>query len=134
VVPADAKEGGVEAPAAGTPSRLGNPPAPPPTAAAIRGGTSERGGFSPPRPIRQKTPPYPEAARRAGGEGTVVVKAYVQADGTIGAADVHQSSGDPELDRAALDAIREWRFSPAARAGRAVAAWVLVPVQFKLIR
>lgn len=136
MAPADAKEGGLEAPAAGAPSRLGSSPAPAraPREAAVRGSTGERGGFSPPRPIRQKTPRYPEAARQAGGEGTVLVKAYVQADGTIGAAQVHQSSGDPELDRAALDAIREWRFVPAARDGRVVAAWVLVPVQFKLIR
>jgi len=77
-------------------------------------------------------PRYPEVARRAGVEGTTLVKAYVRADGSVGSAEVRRSSGNPVLDGAALDAIRAARFVPAARAGFPVAVWVEVPIHFKL--
>ena len=54
------------------------------------------------------------------------------ADGRIGDVLVEKSAGHPELDDAATDAVKRWRFDPARRGSDAVAMWVLLPVEFKL--
>ncbi len=46
--------------------------------------------------------------------------------------DVRTSSGSPRLDNAALETVRRWRFVPARQGDHAVAAWVLVPINFTL--
>ena len=56
----------------------------------------------------------------------------VKSDGTVGAVEVKSSSGYPRLDQAALDAVKTWRFNPAARNGKTVDEWYQVPVPFKL--
>jgi len=45
---------------------------------------------------------------------------------------VEKSAGHVELDEAAADAVRRWRFEPARRGPEAVAMWVLLPVEFRL--
>jgi protein TonB len=77
-------------------------------------------------------PPYPLAARRRGIEGRVMLRAQVRADGSCAEVWVKRSSGHDVLDAAALDTVRRWRFVPAQRAGRAVDAWVEVPIVFRL--
>jgi protein TonB len=95
-------------------------------------GTAGHGSFTAPRFELQRKPRYPEAARRDGVEGTTLVKARVLADGSVGAAEVRRSSGSPELDRAAVEAIRDSRFLPAERGGTPVAVWIEIPVMFNL--
>jgi protein TonB len=46
--------------------------------------------------------------------------------------DIKTSSGSARLDEAAEAAVRQWRFVPAKQGEAAVAAWVLVPLVFKL--
>lgn len=77
-------------------------------------------------------PGYPTRARRRGWEGRVVLEVAVAADGTVNAVEVRESSGYAALDRAARDAVRDWRFSPASEDGMAVADKVTVPVRFAL--
>jgi protein TonB len=77
-------------------------------------------------------PAYPYAARRRGQEGRVVLEVEVLADGGAGAVAVARSSGVASLDRAAVDAVRRWRFRPARRNGRTVRSTVRVPVRFAL--
>lgn len=77
-------------------------------------------------------PLYPLAARRRGHEGTVIVHAEVGSDGLCRQAMLKQGSGHPLLDRAAVEAVRKWRFVPAKRGETAVSAWVEVPITFKL--
>lgn len=101
-------------------------------AALPRGGDS--GAFIAPRLTAPKKPRYPEAARQAGIEGTVLVKAFVLADGSVREAQVERSAGNAALDSAALRTIRESRFIPAQRGGRPVPVWVEVPVDFRLER
>ena len=64
--------------------------------------------------LKDVRPVYPEEARKAGVEGVVIVEASIAPDGTVSAAKVLRSI--PMLDQAALDAVRQWLFSPPGRA------------------
>jgi protein TonB len=55
----------------------------------------------------------------------------VGANGVPTEISVIERSGNRDLDRAALQAARKWRFAPAIRSGKAVAQDVRVPVEFK---
>lgn len=78
-------------------------------------------------------PRYPRNALRAGHEGTVLLRVLVDETGRPREVSVEDSSGHRELDRAALQQVLErWRFHPAQRDGRAVPAYALVPVEFRL--
>ncbi|AGY56809.1 energy transducer TonB [Gloeobacter kilaueensis] len=94
------------------------PPAPPPLVNA--------------RPKGAVQPDYPEIALQNNWEGKVIVKAYINADGSVGEVRVARSSGHDELDEAALEAVRRTRFEPAHRSEEAVATWVRVPITFSL--
>lgn len=85
-----------------------------------------------PSPVARVQPAYPPAAFRAREEGTVLVRASIDAAGNPGNVEVARRSGSRELDRAAVDAVRQWKFQPAIKDGQAVAAVVEVPVEFKL--
>jgi len=76
-------------------------------------------------------PTYPPSALRAGASGTVMLNVSVGADGVPTEIAVIERSGNRDLDRAALQAARKWRFAPAIRNGKAVAQDVRVPVEFK---
>ncbi len=79
------------------------------------------------------TPPaYPPRSVMLGQQGQVVVRAAIDPKGNPEEVVVWTSSGFPLLDKAALDAVKRWRFMPARRGGSTVAAWVQVPVNFKL--
>ena len=80
----------------------------------------------------QVRPSYPAAPRRLGVQGTALLRVHVLADGRIGDVLVEKSAGHPDLDDAATDAVRRWRFDPARRGSEPVAMWVLLPVEFKL--
>ncbi|TDK28330.1 TonB family protein [Luteimonas aestuarii] len=93
---------------------------------------------TPPRPDRDAAvlasvePEYPVAAARARDTGTVLVRAQVDAEGMPTDVEVARSSRSRELDRAAVDAVKQWTFEPAIRDGKAVASTVQVPVEFTL--
>jgi protein TonB len=77
-------------------------------------------------------PRYPESARRAGIEGTTLLKLQVLANGKVGEVLVETSAGHSDLDRAAAEAVRKWLFEPARVGKTPVAVWVLLPVKFEL--
>jgi len=77
-------------------------------------------------------PAYPPESRAAGEQGAVILRVMVEASGRPGSVSLARSSGFPRLDRAALEAVRRWRFKPATRDGQAFAATVDVPVRFSL--
>lgn len=85
-----------------------------------------------PRYAENPLPVYPQLARRNGWRGQVLLQVSVTSDGKVKHLDVQQSSGFRILDRAALRAVKDWRFYPARRAGRSVVSEVLVPVEFHL--
>jgi protein TonB len=78
-------------------------------------------------------PRYPRHALRSGAEGTVLLKVLVDEFGRPQSVSIETSSGHRQLDQAARDQVLSaWRFHPATRQGRAVAAYALVPIAFKL--
>ena len=62
----------------------------------------------------------------------MLVRVEVGADGVPTSVEVAQRSGSRDLDRAAVNAVRQWRFQPAQRDGQAVAGAVTVPIDFKM--
>lgn len=87
-----------------------------------------------PRPLasRNAQPDYPRDAQRRGQSGRVLLRVNVAADGSVTDVDFVQRSGTPELDRAAMNAVRKWQFAPARRDGKPIASSVNVPVDFVL--
>lgn len=86
-----------------------------------------------PNPIPGNNPPpvYPEIARRAGVEGTVWVKIWVDKDGNPKKAVIQKS--DAELfNQPAIDAAMKWKFTPAIMNNGPVSVWVSIPFKFKL--
>jgi periplasmic protein TonB len=77
-------------------------------------------------------PSYPMVARRRGDEGTVMVKVLVTAEGLPASVAVEKTSGHSALDESALDAVKAWRFVPAREGRRAMEAFYIVPVVYKL--
>ena len=75
---------------------------------------------------------YPESAKEAGAEGTVMVKFTVGTDGSVG--DVMIARGVNEaLDQAAVDATKELqKFTPGTVGGEPVAVTMVLPVKFQL--
>jgi protein TonB len=77
-------------------------------------------------------PIYPASAKRLREQGRVLLRVLVTAQGTAERIEVARTSGVEVLDRAALDAVRRWRFVPARQGDAAVAAFVHVPIVFSL--
>lgn len=65
-----------------------------------------------PAPLVRVQPVYPLRARRRGEEGDVVLRLEIARDGQPAQVEVLRSSGSSDLDGAALDAVRRWRFPP----------------------
>jgi protein TonB len=85
-----------------------------------------------PSPLARTQPEYPAAALRAREEGTVLVRVEVDASGNPTNVGIAKRSGSRDLDRAAMAAVRKWKFEPAMKDGKAVASTVQVPVDFTL--
>jgi protein TonB len=77
-------------------------------------------------------PVYPPLSRRVGEQGKVMLRVLVNAKGTVDKVELRTSSGSNQLDDAALDAVKRWRFVPARQGDQPVAAWVLIPITFSL--
>jgi protein TonB len=82
--------------------------------------------------LRNPAPAYPATSRRYGETGRVLLRVRVLPSGQPDEVVLQQSCGHQRLDAAALDAVRRWRFVPARQGEQAIAAWVVVPIQFNL--
>ena len=82
-------------------------------------------------PGQSPPPTYPASALRRGDSGTVVVQVVVGVSGEPLDARVIQRSGARDLDRAALEAVRGWRFQPAHNNGQPMQATLDIPFDFK---
>jgi periplasmic protein TonB len=116
--------------------RFAGPPSGAPPAAAASGrdvaSASAVTQYARPQGGYQVRPSYPASARRLGVQGTTLLKVHVLIDGAVGEVVVQESAGHVDLDQAAADAVRRWRFDPARRGNEPVAMWVLLPVEFRL--
>jgi periplasmic protein TonB len=88
-------------------------------------------GVEPPRLLREVKADYTEEARQRGIVGDVVLEIVVRVDGSVGDVKILQGLAGGLNDRA-VQAVRQWRFSPARRLGAAVDVIVEVAVEFKL--
>jgi protein TonB len=82
--------------------------------------------------ISRPTPVYPELAKRAGIQGTVRMEAIISRDGTIESLRV--TSGHTLLVKAAVDAVRQWRYRPTILNGEPVEVQTTIEVNFMLSR
>lgn len=73
---------------------------------------------------------YPELARQQGAVGSVTVKVNLSANGSVADLGVYKSSGNSALDREALKAARNSRYSPEVEACEKVAGQYLFVVDF----
>lgn len=100
--------------------------APPTPARPIRPG----GNILPPARTGYVAPVYPAIAIQARSEGTVILEAVIDEAGIV--RDVTVLRSVPLLDRAAIDAVRQWRYSPTRLNGMPVAIVMTVSVTFTL--
>jgi TonB family C-terminal domain len=82
--------------------------------------------------LNNPAPEYPPMARSRGEQGHVALNVLVNAEGLPEQIDIKTSSGSPRLDRAALEAVRHWRFVPAKRGTEPIRTRVIVPIKFVL--
>jgi len=87
-------------------------------------------GSVPLEPYVKGPPTYPDLAREAGVDGTVLLDVLVGSDGLVH--DIKVMKSIPMLDQAAKDAVRRWRFRPYVRDGVSHSVWTRVPVKFAL--
>lgn len=107
------------------------------TTSSGAGGGAQNGGVKSgisrgPRVVSRSEPDYPETARENGWQGTVRLQILVSRQGSVEDVKLVAGSGYGELDEAAVQNIRTWRFIPALQNGEATDAWVTVPVSFSL--
>jgi protein TonB len=124
----------VETPGTGVVEGLGVPIAPPPPVQP-RSEEPPRpigGLIRPPAKIADVVPQYPALARASRVQGVVILQATIDSRGNVESATVLRSI--PLLDQAALDAVRQWKFTPTLLNGVAVPVIMTVTVNFELSR
>jgi protein TonB len=80
--------------------------------------------------IHDVKPYYPPQARQAKIEGTVVLLAVIDKDGSV--RDVQVKSGAPLLAQAAIEAVRQWRYKPYLLRGQPVEVDTQITINFTL--
>jgi TonB family protein len=91
----------------------------------------------PPQPVGgfktlQKNILYPQKDLDAGHEGTVIVQAYVDENGDVTKASILKSPGLASLDSAALNAVKQTKFTPAMQRDKSIGVWISIPIEFRL--
>jgi protein TonB len=82
--------------------------------------------------LKNPSPRYPEAARKKGQHGVVLLLVSLSAQGEPKEIHIQKSSGYSLLDKAALEGVWQWKFKPASLGGISVGSQVTVPVVFNL--
>jgi protein TonB len=124
--PADSVVAGVPGGFRGPGESAPPPPEPLPPVQPVRVG----GAIRPPTKVHHVMPAYPQIARDARKAGIVILEAVVNEDGAV--RDVRVLRSEPLLDQAAIDAVKQWRFSPTLLNGQAIPIVMTVTVAFTL--
>ena len=82
--------------------------------------------------VRYVNPVYPELARQAGIEGTVLLSVLVGTDGAVTEVAVLLSDVTPAMEKAAIAAARLFEFRPAMQNAKPVKARISIPIVFRL--
>jgi periplasmic protein TonB len=110
----------------GLPSAPPPPPPPPAPTQPVRVG----GNIAPPKKTRDIKPVYPQIAQSARVSGVVIIEATIGPNGKVQNARVLRSI--PLLDQAALDAVKQWEYTPTLLNGVPVPVIMTVTVNFTL--
>jgi len=102
------------------------PPGPPAPPAPIIPPDVDASTMSNPAPV------YPMESRRRHEQGTVRLRVVITVEGRVKDISVARSSGFDRLDKAALDAVRRWKFRPGTQAGNPVEAVGTLAIPFSL--
>ena len=89
-----------------------------------------RGDIKPPKVIKKVEPEYPEESRKEGIDGVVILESTTDKYGVVQEVKVLRSI--PTLDKAAIDALKQWIFEPMVIDGEPVGVIFTVTIQFKL--
>jgi len=104
----------------------GLPDAPPPPTQAVRVG----GQIKEPKKLKNVPPVYPDIAKQARVQGVVILECTISPQGRV--TDVKVLRGIPLLDSAAIDAVKQWVYTPTLLNGVPVPVIMTVTVNFKL--
>ena len=122
---------------AASPSGAPPPPPPPPPPPWVRDGLTEAmapvrigGAIKPPTKTKDVRPVYPPIAQSSHLQGVVILEAVVGSDGRVNRVAVLRSI--PLLDQAAMDAVKDWEFTPTLLNGTPVPVLMTVTVNFTL--
>lgn len=114
----------------GIPTEAPPPPPPPPPPPAPKGPVRVGGQIQPPALVQRVEPVYPGVAVSAHVQGVVILEALVDPEGRV--KDVKVLRSVPLLDKAAIDAVMQWRYSPVVLNGTPVPFILTVVVSFSL--
>lgn len=107
------------------------PPGPPADTSAPSGPIHITAEVKKPEVLRRVSPVYPEPARRARVQGAVILEAIIDQRGNV--TSVRVVRGLPMgLEQSAIQAVSQWKFQPATLAGRPVAVYFNLTVQFEV--
>ena len=82
--------------------------------------------------VKFVNPKYPDLARQAGIEGTVLLNVLVGDDGKVMQVSVIQSDVTPAMEKSAMEAAKQFLFKPAKQRTVPVKARMAIPIRFKL--
>jgi len=103
----------------------GLPDAPPPPQAVRVGGQIKE-----PKKLKNVNPSYPDIAKQARVQGVVILECTISPQGKV--TDVKVLRGIPLLDAAAIEAVKQWVYSPTLLNGVPVPVIMTVTVNFRL--
>jgi periplasmic protein TonB len=89
------------------------------------------GGVSTPVNLVRIEPTYPELAKKIGVQGLVVIECVIARDGSVRDPKIVRGA-HPLLDKAALEAVRQWKFAPGRMGERPVDVLFTLTVSFEL--
>ena len=77
-----------------------------------------------------RKPDYPQEAKAAARQGTVVLKVVILADGRVAKVDLMR--GEEPFASAAIAAVKNWHFEPARHKGQAITIYQIITIPFRL--
>jgi TonB family protein len=95
-----------------------------------KGAVVSKDDVKPPKLLKKVNPVYPEDARKRGVQGTVILEAKIDESGRV--IDTMVLRSVPELDQAAVDAVKQWVYEPMVINGQPMKAVFTLTVRFQL--